>query len=191
MIHTRTLLRSAAAGVCAAALAAPAMAASVTVPLALATETGAGASVGKVTLSDSPAGVVLALDLHGLSPGQHGFHAHEKPSCEPATAADGKVTPAGAAGPHLDPDKANTHQGPHGKGHLGDLPLIEVGADGVAKGKLTAPRFKSVSELRGRALMIHAGGDTYTDTPTLGGGGARLACGVVPAGGSADHAGHH
>jgi Cu-Zn family superoxide dismutase len=28
--------------------------------------------------------------------------------------------------------------------------------------------------------MIHAGGDNYSDTPvTLGGGGARVACGVV------------
>ena len=177
---TQTVLRSAVFGLFAAAFAAPALAASVTVPMALATETGAGASVGKVTLSDSPKGVMLTFDLHDLAPGPHGFHLHEKPSCAPATAADGKVTPAGAAGPHLDPDKTNTHQGPHGKGHLGDLPLIEVGANGVAKGKLTAHRFKSVSEFKGRALMIHAGGDTYSDTPTLGGGGARLACGVVP-----------
>ena len=180
MTRTRTLLRSTAAGLFAAALAAPAFAASATVPMAIATETGAGASVGKVTLSDGPKGVVLALDLHGLAPGQHGFHLHEKPSCDPTTAADGKVTPAGAAGPHLDPDKSNSHQGPHGKGHLGDLPLIEVDANGVAKGKLEAPRFKTVAEFKGRALMIHAGGDTYSDTPTLGGGGARLACGVVP-----------
>jgi Cu-Zn family superoxide dismutase len=28
--------------------------------------------------------------------------------------------------------------------------------------------------------MIHAGGDTYSDMPApLGGGGARLACGVI------------
>ncbi len=30
--------------------------------------------------------------------------------------------------------------------------------------------------------MIHAGGDNYSDTPEkLGGGGARVACGVIPA----------
>jgi Cu-Zn family superoxide dismutase len=29
--------------------------------------------------------------------------------------------------------------------------------------------------------MIHAGGDNYSDEPApLGGGGARVACGVVP-----------
>ncbi len=32
----------------------------------------------------------------------------------------------------------------------------------------------------GRSIMIHAGGDNYSDTPArLGGGGARVACGVV------------
>ena len=29
------------------------------------------------------------------------------------------------------------------------------------------------------ALIVHAGGDTYSDTPPLGGGGARVACGVA------------
>ena len=42
-----------------------------------------------------------------------------------------------------------------------------------------APRFK-LSELKGHALVIHAGGDNYSDTPEkLGGGGARIACGVI------------
>jgi Cu-Zn family superoxide dismutase len=44
---------------------------------------------------------------------------------------------------------------------------------------LTAPRLK-VADAEGRALMIHAGGDNYSDQPKpLGGGGARIACGVV------------
>ena len=39
-----------------------------------------------------------------------------------------------------------------------------------------------MNDLYGRALVIHAGGDNYSDSPEpLGGGGARLACGVVPA----------
>jgi Cu-Zn family superoxide dismutase len=64
-------------------------------------------------------------------------------------------------------------------GHLGDLPRIEVNARGEARATLQAPRIASVADLKGHALMIHAGGDNYTDTPPLGGGGARLACGVV------------
>ena len=43
------------------------------------------------------------------------------------------------------------------------------------------PASKSMDDLEGRAVMIHAGGDNYSDQPKpLGGGGARVACGVVP-----------
>jgi len=62
---------------------------------------------------------------------------------------------------------------------MGDLPRLEVGPDGAAKTTLIAPRIKDVTALRGHALMIHAGGDTYSDTPPLGGGGSRFACGVL------------
>jgi Cu-Zn family superoxide dismutase len=42
-----------------------------------------------------------------------------------------------------------------------------------------APRLK-VRDVKNRALMIHAGGDNYSDQPAaLGGGGARIACGVA------------
>jgi Cu-Zn family superoxide dismutase len=160
---------------------APAMAASVAVPMMLTTPTGPGAPVGTVTFSDAAGGVSIALDLHGLPPGPHGFHIHAMNSCAPATAANGTVTPAGAAGGHLDPAMTNMHMGPDGMGHLGDLPLITVGADGSAKGMLKAPHVKSVADVKGHAIMIHAGGDNYSDMPApLGGGGARLACGVAP-----------
>lgn len=159
--------------------AAPALAASVTVPMTQATPAGPGASVGQVTLEDGAKGVSIKLDLHGLPPGQHGFHLHDKPSCDPAAGADGKVTPAGGAGAHFDPDMTKMHMGPDGAGHLGDLPRIEVAADGTAHQTLTETRLKSVNMFKAHALMIHAGGDTYSDTPPLGGGGARLACGVV------------
>lgn len=168
-----------ALGLTTAAFAAPALAAGLAVPMALATPQGPGASVGQVTLSDGPNGVSIALDLHGLPPGEHGFHLHANPSCDPAAGPDGKVAPAGGAGAHLDPGMTKMHMGPNGAGHLGDLPRIEVGGDGTAHQTLTAPRLKSVDAFKGHALMIHAGGDTYADVPPLGGGGARLACGVV------------
>ena len=162
------------------ASAAPALAASVKVPMAMAMASGKGADVGTVTASDGKGGVSLKLDLHGLPPGEHGFHVHEKPPCDPATAADGKVTPAGGAGAHLDPAKTGAHMGPEGAGHLGDLPKVTVGADGTAKATLSAPHIKAAADLKGHALMLHAGGDNYSDQPApLGGGGARMACGVA------------
>lgn len=176
---TPRFIKAVAAGLATTALSGPAIAASLSVPMALVTPQGPGAAVGQITLNDGPQGVSIALDLKGLPPGEHGFHLHANPSCAPAVAADGSVTPAGAAGGHLDPNGAKMHMGPEGAGHLGDLPRIAVAADGSARETLSAPRFKSVTQFQGHALMIHVGGDTYADTPPLGGGGARLACGVV------------
>jgi len=44
---------------------------------------------------------------------------------------------------------------------------------------VTAPHLK-LADLHGHAIVIHAGSDNYADEPKpLGGGGARIACGVV------------
>jgi len=147
--------------------------------MALATPSGPGASVGEVTITQTPSGVTFALDLHGLTPGPHGFHVHANPSCAPTVTPE-KTTPAGAAGGHLDPAKTGMHMGPMGEGHLGDLPVVQVDAGGEAHVILAAPRITSLDQLRGHSLMIHAGGDNYADQPApLGGGGARVACGVI------------
>jgi len=141
-------------------------------------EQGAGASVGVVTASDSRYGLVLTPALHGLPPGLHGFHVHQNPGCA-AGEKDGKPVPALAAGGHLDPAGSNRHGEPWGDGHLGDLPPLYVNAAGDAAQPVLAPRLK-VADLAGRALIIHAGGDNHADHPApLGGGGARIACGVV------------
>jgi Cu-Zn family superoxide dismutase len=87
---------------------------------------------------------------------------------------------AGGAGGHFDPANTGHHEGPNGMGHMGDLPVLHVEADGSASQTLIAPRLRSIDELRGHALIIHAGGDNYSDAPApLGGGGIRIACGVV------------
>jgi len=162
-----------------ATLAVPVAAAQVSVPMALVTEQGMGAAIGTVTLLDSPGGLVVTPDLTGLPPGSHGFHVHARGDCG-VTLTDGKPVPAGAAGGHFDPDGTGKHLGPTGAGHRGDLPVLEVGADGHAATAVTAPRL-TVDQIRGLALMIHAGGDNYADQPApLGGGGLRIACGIIP-----------
>ena len=154
---------------------------SVTVPMAAVTPAGPGGSNGTVTIHDGPSGAVFHVDVHGLPPGQHGFHVHQNPSCAPATGADGKVTPAGGAGGHLDPAKTGMHMGPMGSGHLGDLPFVTVSADGSAKADLAAPHITAVKDLHGHSLMLHVGGDNYADQPApLGGGGPRMSCGIIP-----------
>ncbi len=89
------------------------------------------------------------------------------------------MVPALSAGGHLDPGATNKHGEPWGDGHLGDLPPVYVDASGNAAQPVLAPRLK-VADLAGRSLMIHAGGDNHADHPApLGGGGARVACGVI------------
>ena len=139
---------------------------------------GIGKAIGTVTASSSPYGTIFAPDLKNLTPGLHGFHVHQNPDCGPAKKG-GKTVPGLAAGGHYDPAGAGRHAGPYANGHLGDLPALYVDANGNARHPVLAPRLK-LSDLKGRSLMIHAGGDNYSDNPKkLGGGGARMACGVV------------
>jgi Cu-Zn family superoxide dismutase len=147
--------------------------------MARATQDGTGAPLGTITVTMTPDGAVFKLDLKDLPPGPHGFHVHENGECGP-TMLNGVRIPAGAAGGHWDPEHTSRHEGPTGTGHLGDLPVLDVGADGTATQSLTAPRIKDLDALKRRALIIHSGGDNYSDVPSpLGGGGARFACGVL------------
>ena len=148
---------------CALLVAAPAFAAEIVVPMAVAEPTGIGAPIGHVRIVETPYGVVFYPQLKGLKPGLHGFHVHENASCEPAQVGGSMVAAAGAGG-HLDP---------------GDLPALYVAPDGSAVQPVLAPRLR-LPDLQGHALMVHAGGDNHADHPApLGGGGARVACGVI------------
>lgn len=155
-----------------------ASAAEVSVNLNMAEKQGAGAAIGTVRIVETPYGLAFYPALKSLPAGLHGFHVHENASCA-ATEKDGVVTPAGAAGGHLDPAASKRHGEPWGDGHLGDLPPLYVAADGSATQPVLGSRLK-LADLKGRALMVHAGGDNHADHPApLGGGGGRVACGVI------------
>ena len=129
--------------------------------------------LGTIEWEPSPGGgVSFTPDLDGILPaGDHGFHLHVNGDC-----GDG----GRAAGGHYDPENTGRHEGPDGNGHLGDLPRLTSDAGRVTTAVI-APRL-TVDDLWGRALVIHEGGDNYSDSPApLGGGGARIACGVFPA----------
>lgn len=150
----------------------------IVIQMQLVNEQGFGKNIGTVAATDSKYGLLLIPKLSDLAPGIHGFHVHQNADCSPAM-KDGKPVAGLAAGGHLDPAETGKHEGPYGKGHLGDLPVLYVGADGKATLPILAPRLK-IADLKGRLLMIHAGGDNYSDQPEkLGGGGARIACGVI------------
>jgi Cu-Zn family superoxide dismutase len=141
--------------------------------------TAIGEALGTVTFTDTAQGLMITPKLSGLPPGEHGFHIHEKGDCGPGM-NQGKPAAGFAAEGHYDPAHTKKHLGPLSTaGHRGDLPVLVVDSKGDATAAVTAPNL-TVAEIRGRSIMIHAGGDNYSDIPTpLGGGGARLACGVI------------
>ncbi len=149
-----------------------------TVKMHLLNATGPGPAIGHVSISETKYGLVFTPSLKGLPPGLHGFHLHLNPSCA-SLEKDGVMVPALAAGGHYDPANSKYHDTPWGEGHLGDLPPLYVDAMGNAQQAVLAPRLKT-TDLVGRSLMVHAGGDNHSDHPApLGGGGARVACGVI------------
>ncbi|MCL5975555.1 MAG: superoxide dismutase family protein, partial [Gammaproteobacteria bacterium] len=89
---------------------------------------GTGKSLGTVEIHQSAFGLVFTPNLKALSPGLHGFHVHENPSCD-AAEKDGQMVPALAAGGHYDPYNTGKHDTPWGSGHAGDLPPLYVAED--------------------------------------------------------------
>jgi superoxide dismutase, Cu-Zn family len=131
-----------------------------------------GESVGTVTLSPASPGVTLALDLHGLAPGQHGIHFHETAKCD---APDFK-----SAGGHLNPaHKEHGLKNPAGA-HEGDMPNLEADKDGNVKQSVTAPGATMADLAKGAAIVVHAKADDQTTNPS-GASGDRVACGVLAA----------
>jgi Cu-Zn family superoxide dismutase len=174
--HFKHLLAAAALTIgCASANAA------LTVPMSFVDGAGAEKSIGTVVITDTIHGLVFTPSLTGLPPGLHGFHVHENASCA-AKEKDGKLVPALSAGGHYDPLSSKQHGSPWGAGHLGDLPALYVDAAGNANNPVLAPRLK-MSDVSNRSLMVHAGSDNHADHPAmLGGGGARIVCGVIQIG---------
>ena len=142
-----------------------------------------GQDLGTVTVTAGPDGVVTRVEAHGLTPGWHGMHFHEKGSC-----ADDKFASAGG---HVHAVTPVVH-GFLTDGHndAGDLPNLYVAADGTAHAEVfsnlvTATRSGAKPYLMdddGSALVIHAMPDDYASQP-IGDAGVRVGCAVLaPAG---------
>jgi Cu-Zn family superoxide dismutase len=139
-------------------------------------KTADGKDAGSVTLTQTPRGVLLALSVKGLPPGEHAFHVHAVGKCEP---------PFDSAGGHFNPDSKKHGVMSADGAHAGDMPNLHIPAGGelmveVLNTSITLEKGKpnSVFDTDGSAIVIHAGKDDYSTDPT-GDAGGRIACGVV------------
>ena len=147
------------------------------VPMHKISASGVGEQIGTVTLADNKTGLDVVVNITGIQKGDHGFHVHENGDCGPGL-KDGEKKAGLAAGGHFDPTKSGHHRGPGAAGHAGDLPKLSL-SNSTSKVDLVAEKV-FLNDIRGRSLIIHEGGDNYSDSPEAGGGGNRLACGIIP-----------
>ena len=142
---------------------------------------GAGAEIGKATLTQGPTGLLVKVEATGLTPGWHGIHIHATGQCA------APFTSAGAHINHTDPKTPHgllNAQGPDD----GDLPNLYAAADGSAKAEFftTQARISQdgpgqwLWDADGSALVIHANPDDHNSQP-IGGAGDRVACAVLSA----------
>lgn len=144
-----------------------------------------GRPAGKVSFTDTPAGLRVSIQAQGLAPGEHGMHVHQVGECKASVdAATGKEVPFGAAGTHFDPMDSHAHghpSDPAERGHAGDLPNLVAGADGRASVEYVSTKLSvkpGKNSVLGRALIVHEKPDDYRTNPT-GASGGRVLCGVI------------
>ncbi|MES2444866.1 MAG: superoxide dismutase family protein [Pseudomonadota bacterium] len=125
------------------------------------------------TASNIPA-LRMTIDVTGMTPGLHGVHVHMVGKCEPPDFA--------TAGGHWNPT-AHQHGSMNPAGpHAGDLPNLDVGADGRGHLEFTLMHatYEGLLDEDGAAVVVHAKPDDLATDPS-GNSGGRVACGVVAA----------
>jgi superoxide dismutase, Cu-Zn family len=123
-------------------------------------------------------GVLIEIDVKGLTPGPHAVFLHASASCDPATqfASAGPVFSFEAERPHGYLAKG----GPR----AGDLPVQFAAADGSLHASMAATAIslgngaRSIFDRDGASIIVHAQGDDYQSQPD-GHAGARVACGTI------------
>jgi Cu-Zn family superoxide dismutase len=131
--------------------------------------------VGAATLTETPHGVLIHVNLTKGPSGAHAFHLHAVGKCEP---------PFTSAGPHFNPTtKQHGVENPMGL-HAGDLPNLQVPSDGVlsfdvfARDVTLKTGANSLLDADGTAIVLHAQADDYKTDPA-GNAGDRVVCGII------------
>jgi len=129
-------------------------------------------TTGTVTFHEQKDGTHIHGQLHGLTPGKHGFHIHELGDC---SCADAMCTK----------DHFNPTNQPHGgltseKRHVGDMGNIVANEQGNATLTIVDNYIKlnGPQSVIGRSIIVHANEDDLVSQPS-GNAGARIGCGVI------------
>jgi superoxide dismutase, Cu-Zn family len=136
-----------------------------------------GGAQGTASFEDSASGLKVKVTLTAVpTDGQKGMHLHATGDCGNSTLSDGGVTAHGAAGGHWNPGDAGHACPPTDPRHAGDLGNITV-ASGAGTLELTLAGVK-VSDVVGKAIILHGAADDCTTQPT-GNSGGRIGCAVI------------
>ena len=139
-----------------------------------------GNEMGTITMSETRAGVLLSIDLEGLTPnGEHAFHIHETGKCSGTFKS---------AGGHYNPmEKSHGMKHPEGH-HAGDMPNLKPNKKGEISTKIlnrqitlaeeSTEKRATVFDKNGSSIIIHAGADDHMSQPS-GAAGDRIACGII------------
>lgn len=139
-----------------------------------------GSPVGTARFEQGTAGVIISVEVSGLTPGKHGMHLHQVGTC--ADAAEGFKASGGHIAPSGKPHGFRNEKGPH----EGDLPNLIAGSDGTARAELYSEMITvkdgaaALLDADGTALVIHEKPDDHRSQP-IGGAGARVACAAIKA----------
>ena len=129
---------------------------------------------GWAAFHDTEEGLVVEAQVSHASPGNHGFHIHEKGDCgDSGNAAGGHYNPDGVKHGFLPKDGFQA-------AHAGDFGNIEVGPDGIGSIKLVVSGL-TVSggkyNVENRSVIFHEKEDNFGQ-PT-GNAGGRIGCGII------------
>lgn len=135
-----------------------------------------GQVVGTAILAQVSDGVRILMTVSGLPRGEKAVHIHEVGRCDPPAFT--------SAGEHFNPGRTAHGLLNPGGPHAGDLPNVQIEADGTGRLETFNDRitlmatWHSLFDEDGSSLVIHGAPDDHRTDPT-GNSGPRVACGVV------------
>lgn len=135
----------------------------------------ANTTIGSASFSDTPAGLLVTINVTGLGIGPHGVHLHSVGSCVAPTFV--------SAGDHFNP--SDRHHGFRNSGghHAGDMPNLLSPPAGTYRVQFLLDDVRltgrgGLVDGDGASIVIHGAEDDLITDPA-GNSGGRLACGVI------------